>query len=108
MQAGSETERQPLVVHSNPASGSVLGAKGMGAKNMPFAVPAGGCQDVRLSPAQEHSPATLCGCLQEFYSFQDVASRQSHCWEVQGECESLSITPFLQVRYVRSLSELKF
>lgn len=32
MQAGSETERQPLVVHSNPASGSVLGAKGVGAK----------------------------------------------------------------------------
>lgn len=42
--AGFEAERQPLVVHSNPASGGVLGARGVGAKTV-LAVPAGVCQD---------------------------------------------------------------
>lgn len=66
MQAGSETEKQPLVVPSNPASGSMLGTKGMAAKAMLLAVPSGMCWDHRLSPAQEHSLVTLHSCLKEF------------------------------------------
>lgn len=108
MQAGSETERQPLVVHSNPASGRVLCAKGVEAK-MVLAAPAGVCQDElpAWSLAWEHIAIALRSSLKEvclFVSGKGFASRQS----LQRNAETVLISlPSLRFSKSESLSGLK-